>query len=173
MLVRMLGSMAKWDGGVSVTRSDGFLPGDTISDLRTQKNTLSTWEYIDENQELDDIAVALALNRQSAQKLVVVLLDPIELQKIDITHSSAMLGVSPGCPIDILKKHRDLVDLDYWRIGYLAEHILKLMKEKKNYRTYSEKKVRQLLESYRKANRIDLTKVKKELQKDMGWIPKE
>ena len=173
MLVRMLGSIAKWDGRVVLTRPDGYMPGDTISDLRTRKNTLSTWELEDESKELDDIIVALALNRTSVQKMIVVLLDPSELKKIEIGHSSAEAGESPGCPLDILKKHRDLVDLDYWRIGYLAEHILKLMKEKKNYRTFSEKQIRQLLDNYRAANRLDLTKVKKELQKDMGWIPKE
>lgn len=173
MLVRMLGSMAKWNGGVTVTRPDGFLPADTISDLRTQKNTISTWEYQDESQEIDDIVVALALNREKAQKMAVVLLDPSELQKLEICHSSAELGKSPGCMNDILKKHRDLVDLDYWRIGYLAEYILELVKDKKNYRTFTEKKVRQLLDNYRAANKIDQSKVNKSLQKDMGWISKE
>jgi len=127
MLVRMLGSVSKWNGTLSVNRKDGYFAGDTISDLRTQKNTLSTWEIADEKQEMEDVVVALSLNRMSAQKLVVVLLDSAELAKIEITHSSADKGKSPGCPDEILIRHRDLIEIDYWRLGVLDEHIMELI----------------------------------------------
>lgn len=166
MLVRMLSSISKWDGSTKVSRKDHFIPADTISDLRTTGNTLSTWECT--AADIEDAVMALALNRAKVQKLTVALLQPEELQKIEIYHSASVPGKAPGCndPL-ILGKHRDLVELDYWRIGYLAEHILELVKDQKNYQTFSKAQVKSILEKYKTS--LDISKMNESLVKDLGW----
>lgn len=169
MLVRMLSSMSKWDGSTKVSRRNPYIPADTISDLRTTGNTLSTWECT--AADIEDAVVALALNRAKVQKLTVAFLKPEELQKIEIGHSGVVPGKAPGCDDPaILGKHRDLVELDYWRIGFLAEHILELVKDQNNYRTFSKAQVKSILEKYK--TRLDISKMNESLVKDLGWEAK-
>lgn len=47
---------------------------------------------------------------------------------------------------EILDKHRELVELDYWRVGYLAEYMTNLVKENGPQVRFSTKKVRELMQ---------------------------
>ena len=48
---------------------------------------------------------------------------------MDIKISDEQVGVAAGLDSQILTKHRDLIDLDYWRLGYLADHLTELAKK--------------------------------------------
>ncbi|MDE6244752.1 MAG: hypothetical protein K2M50_03750, partial [Treponemataceae bacterium] len=74
MLFRVI-TLNKWNKKIS--RQDAGIAGDAISDLRTTNNTLSVWKVSDEkaNDELLDLAVVAALNRDKLQKVSYVLLD--------------------------------------------------------------------------------------------------
>ena len=48
-----------------------------------------------------------------------------------------------------MNKHRDLIEIDYWRLGFLAEYMTELAKDKKNRADFSEKRVKTLLEKYK------------------------
>lgn len=78
-------------------------------------------------------------------------------------------GEAPGMKSDILNKHRDLVELDYWRVGYLAEYMTKLVQNQGLQIRYSAKKVRDLMEKYKKDNKINLDEMKESLKKDLMW----
>lgn len=70
---------------------------------------------------------------------------------------------------EILDKHRDLVELDYWRVGYLAEYMTNLVKENGPQIRFSAKKVRDLLEKYKEEDKINLDEMKQKLKKDLKW----
>lgn len=114
-----------------INRDDAFLSGDVLSDLRTIGNTLSVWHVANDSinniDEIRNISVALALNRTKIEKIAYIMLDEAELSKIGID-SENVAGKSPGLKDDaILNMHYDLTNIDYWRIGMLAEYICKLV----------------------------------------------
>ncbi len=124
MLFRVI-TFSKWNKKIS--RQDAGIAGDAISDLRTTNNTLSVWKVFDEkdNDELLDLAVVAALNRDKLQKVSYVLLDESWLNANHIAFQPA-----PGkCDFikseyhDLKSKHIDLTEIDYKQLGILAEEI--------------------------------------------------
>lgn len=168
MLIRMITSISKWNGSKVVNRDDAYICGDAISDLRTRDNKLSVWKA-DTQEDIDDAIVALALNRDSVQKVSCFFLNENDLEKIQIRISDEQEGEACGLDSHILKKHRDLIELDYWRLGFLAEYMIELAKDKKNRADYSEKKVRTLLERYRAEQKITPEQVKEKLREKLEW----
>lgn len=124
----MIGSIPRWDGSQKIEREDALFTGDAIADLRTQGNTLSVW-YSEDGSDLNDILVALALNRTRIEKLCYVILDETYISNLNI-HLNKIPGSAPGINNQqILDKHRDLTEIDYWRLGLIAEHIYKRVQE--------------------------------------------
>ena len=78
-------------------------------------------------------------------------------------------GEAPGMKKEILDKHRDLVELDYWRVGYLAEYMTNLVKENGPQIRFSAKNVRDLMEKYKEEDKINLDEMKPKLKKDLKW----
>ena len=78
-------------------------------------------------------------------------------------------GEAPGMKKEILDKHRDLVELDYWRVGYLAEYMINLVKENGPQIRFSAKNVRDLMEKYKEEDKINLDEMKPKLKKDLKW----
>ena len=89
MLIRMITGISKWNGSKVVNREDAYICGDAISDLRTRDNKLSVWKA-DTPEDIDDAIVALALNRDSIQKISCFLLNENDLEKIHIKISDEM-----------------------------------------------------------------------------------
>lgn len=168
MLIRMISGISKWDGSKIVNRKDAYICGDAISDLRTTDNKLSVWKA-DTPEDINDAIVALALNRDSVSKLSYFLLNEKDLDKIDIKISDKQAGVAAGLDSRILTKHRDLIDLDYWRLGYLAEHLTKLAKDENNRKNCSASEVKKLLERYKKEHKITPEQVKDKLKEKLKW----
>lgn len=54
---------------------------DSISDLGTKNHELSVWEIDEDLNNIDDIALALALTRNDTRGFMTVLLDPEEINK--------------------------------------------------------------------------------------------
>lgn len=122
-------TFSKWNKKIS--RQDAGIAGDAISDLRTTNNTLSVWKVFDEKDydELLDLAVVAALNRDRLQKVSYVLLDEAWLNDNNIAFQSA-----PGkCDFikneyhDLKSKHIDLTEIDYKQLGILAEKISSIL----------------------------------------------
>ena len=78
-------------------------------------------------------------------------------------------GEAPGMKKEILDKHRDLVELDYWRVGYLAEYMTNLVKENGPQIRFSAKNVRDLMEKYKEEDKINIDEMKPKLKKDLKW----
>ena len=138
------------------------------SALRTRDNKLSVWKA-DTPEDIDDAIVALALNRDSIQKISCFLLNENDLEKIHIKISDEKKGEAAGLDNSILNKHRDLIEIDYWRLGFLAEYMTELAKDKKNRADFSEKRVKTLLEKYKMEKKIIPEQVKEQLRTKLEW----
>lgn len=163
----MVSAQSKWDGSKNVNRDDGFICGDAISDLRTTNNTLSVWKA-DSEQDIEDAIVALALGRDKVQTLNYLLIDEGELERMEIQISSDVPGDIKGLDEQIRKKHRDLIEMDYWRIGYLAEYMTCLV-NKGEFMSCTKKSIKSLLEKYKSSNKIVTDNMLEKLRKDLKW----
>lgn len=108
-----------------IKRKDADIPGDTIADLKTDKNGLSVWMTPDlDDKNVMPLITAIAMNRDKIQKVSYVVMDKDELSDIEI-QANEVPGLAPGVvDNDLLARHHDFQDIDYTRIGKLANYIL-------------------------------------------------
>lgn len=124
LLVRKI-NRSKWNNA----EDDVFkLSSDAITScLRTSRKTLSVWKINSEN-ELDEAVLALASNFQKLESIDVVILDGNYLLEVTVEQEQTD-GVTP-VP-DLVQNHIDLKDLNYYKVGLIAEHIIDRIKQKK------------------------------------------
>ena len=168
MLIRSIASLARWDGTTVVNRPDATIAGDVISDLRTQRNTLSVW-CADSQEDINDAIVAMSLNRTDVAKMIALLLDENDLAAMQITSSSENPGKAPGAVDSIKNKHRDLVEIDYKRLGELSEYMMKVVHDKARRIEISKPNLKKLLIEYKDRNKIILDEMNKDLRDKLNW----
>ena len=168
MLIRSIASLARWDGTTVVNRPDATIAGDVISDLRTQRNTLSVW-CADSQEDINDAIVAMSLNRTDVAKMIALLLDEDDLAAMQITSSSENPGKAPGAVDSIKNKHRDLVEIDYKRLGELSEYMMKVVHDKARRIEISKPNLKKLLIEYKDRNKIILDEMNKDLRDKLNW----
>lgn len=168
MLIRMISAISKWDGSKDIDRKNAYICGDAVSDLRTTDNKLSVWKA-DTKEDIDDAIVALALNRDSVSKLSYLVLDEKDLDEMDIEISDKEAGVAAGLDSKILTKHRDLIDLDYWQLGFLAEYMTTLAQDESNQHFCSVSEIKKLLGRYKDECKIVPEQVKDKLKEKLNW----
>jgi hypothetical protein len=117
LLVRKI-SRSKWNN----SDEDVFkLSSDAITTcIRTSRNTLSVWKIETEN-DLDEAVLALASNFQKLETIDVVTLDGDYLIKASVEQEQTN-GITPIA--DLINNHYDLKNLNYYKIGIVAEHII-------------------------------------------------
>lgn len=168
MLIRSIASLARWDGTTVVNRPDATIAGDVISDLRTQSNTLSVW-CADSQEDINDAIVAMSLNRTDVSKMIALLLDENDLAAMQITSSSENPGKAPGAVESIKKKHRDLVEIDYKRLGELSEYMMRVVHDKARRIEISKPNLKKLLIQYKEGNKIILDEMNVDLRGKLNW----
>lgn len=168
ILMRKISGISKWDGTNEVHRCDQFICGDALGDLKTTQNALSVWKADDET-DIEDAIVALALSRDKVDKIYGVNMDSDVLKDKGIAFEENP-GEAPGMKKEILDKHRDLVELDFWRVGYIAEYMTNLVKENGPQIRFSAKKVRDLMEKYKEEDKLNLDEMKPKLKIDLKWF---
>ena len=168
MLIRMISNISRWDGTNKVNRHDASICGDAIADLRTTENRLSVWRANSE-EDIDDDIVALALNRDAVSKLSYVLLKEEALAELEIDIADDKLGNASGLENTILEKHRDLIEIDYIRLGFLADYMTKLVRDDMTCVVKSKNDVKNLLNKYKNENKIEIDRVKPSLKQDLKW----
>lgn len=164
MLIRMISSIAKWRN--TIGREGALFSGDAISDLRTTNNTISVWYVPDEQpDDIDKIALALASQRDNFSKLVLVKLSEEFIQKHSIETRQVKAENSPIKDESVLAMHHDIIEVDYWHLGFIAEHICELIDHGEGITTYSVQQMKKMLiEAYQK-DELDVSKMKDELCK--------
>lgn len=163
MLIRRIKSIGCWDPDKireKINREDATFPGDTISDLKTDHNGLSVWFTPDLTENsLKPILAAMAVSRDALQKMTYVVLDEAELDKIEI-YAKETDGIAPGVTDkSILARHRDLIDIDYTRMGLLANYIGSLISSNKG-KTANDKMMRNYINGLISAGSIDKNSLK-------------
>lgn len=165
--LRMIASIERWDGTKVVNRDNAFLSGDIIADLRTTDNKLSVWKA-DTQEDINDAVVALALGKDRLSKINYILIEKKDLDKMGINVSEC-LGDVKGVDEKILSKHGDLVELDFWTLGFLAENMANSAKDEKRRTTKTKKDVEKLLNEYKKNNKIKIDEIKQNLKDSLNW----
>lgn len=168
MLIRGIASLSRWDGTTVVNRQDATTAGDVISDLRTQNNTLSVWRA-DSDEDINDAIVAMSLNRNDVSKMIALLLDEEDLLAMQIDFSDKKPGKAPGAIEDIKKKHRDLLEIDYKRLGVLSDYMLRIVHDKSKRVEVSKPNMKKLLEKYRAEKKIVLDEMNDDLRNNLNW----
>lgn len=114
------------------------LDSDSIKDLKTTNETLSFWEWPDENEreEKGKVALAMAMTKDKIDEIYIYLIDTdkvaeyenwvIEVkEKIGDTRFKAMQD-----------RHRDFCMPTWWELGFLAEYMGNHMVEKEHWDYY-------------------------------------
>lgn len=167
MIIRKIDAITKWNNPKPVNRRDPTVPGDTFSELKTKDNKLSVW-LANSEEDIEDAVVALSLSRDNTDRLCFLLLDEERLSSFDITVSNDEIGNAQGASEEILKKHRNLVELDHKRLGQLAEYMIQQANNTNNRKTFTETMVKSILNKY-KGTKIEVQKVKENILQKLNW----
>ncbi len=167
MILRKIDAITKWNNPKSVNRPDPTVPGDTLSELKTKENKLSVW-LANSEEDIEDAVAALSLSKDDTDRLCLLLLDEEKLSSFDIAVLDDQEGDAQGASEEILKKHRNLVELDHKRLGQLAEYMIQQANDTNNRKTFSEVKVKNILNKY-KGTKIEPQKVKKNIIRKLNW----
>jgi len=155
--LRMISNINHWDIEKMNLYPKCFSTGDILlSDLKTEKNTLSLWGYDDENEK-NILLVAMALNRQHIQKLVYVIMDEDGIKKLGIPLENEVGNADGITKEEILKKHVNLAKIDFWRLGYVAEYLCELVKQDNHHAIMSDKTLFSLIKQYVNDGIIDVS----------------
>lgn len=138
------------------------LDADAISELGTSNHELSVWKIYDvtNQDEIDDIALALALSRNAVDELFMVFIDPQKVSAeykwdIEFREQDGITGFE-----EMSKEHTNFLLYTFWHQGFLAEHINKLILDSINYRYYDVVTLVDLLDKSVKNGRIDRANLK-------------
>lgn len=167
MLIRKIDAITKWNSPQAVNRPDPTVPGDTLSELRTKGNKLSVW-LANTQEDIEDAVAALSLSRDNTERLCLLKLDEERLLSLDISVKFDEEGDAQGASDEVLKKHRNLVELDHKRLGLLAEYMIDQACDSNNRIVFTESKVISVLNKY-KGNKIEPSRVKKNILSKLNW----
>jgi hypothetical protein len=156
MLIRKI-DKAKWLNG-DIPKEPPSADAIT-NDLKTTKNTLSVWRINDET-ELEEAVLAIVSGQDHLETIDVVMLDDDFFVKCNISTETTN-GNTPV--IDLVDTHRDLLSLDYWTIGMVAEHIIENIKKDKLKR-FTKIKLKQIIKDAIGMKRLTLSDLTKDIQ---------
>lgn len=114
-LVRTI-NRAKW----SAASGAGHFPADAITNcLSTRQNELSLW-FSGDPGAIDEAVLAVAASKDHVGTIDVVVFSEMELRSLGFS-----IAATPGqtAAVALRGLHRDLVSLDFWSLGFLAEII--------------------------------------------------
>ena len=108
------------------------LDSDAVSELRTSNHELSVWTIDESKQDIDDIALALALTLDKIDEMYIVFLNVN-----DITNKykwEIQTSPQPGKTqyVAMQNRHINFVVPTFWEQGYLTEYIQELVNDKNN-----------------------------------------
>lgn len=161
-------TLAKWDptnrNNLSLSKHE--IAADAVTaDLRTKENTLSFWRCPSGTQsEVKEAALAIAATWDRTQKLCIIWLDISDLQADGHKFKDTM-GHTPVT--DLNQQHVSIYNLDYIRLGKIAERVTMAIKNNR-YHLLTKEVVRNLLVSAAQERRFSLSDLSEELQKEIA-----
>lgn len=150
LLVRKI-ERAKWMQNDRANEDN--IPADAITGgcVRTQSNSLSTWEIRD-RQEVDAAVLAIVSKHNHLESFDVVWMDCDFLQEQGIR-----IEASPGItPVTMFSdRHMDLRDLNYNSLGVIARHIANNI-NRNNTQRYTAGQLKKILKAAIEAGDVDI-----------------
>jgi len=145
----------RWYGAQS--SPDEPLPGDPLADLNTRGNSLSVWQVLANNTNLEDIIVNLAANSGYLSNVDVVLIGEEAIGdlgiRVEATQGRTPLAHATGY-------HRDLVRLRAQDLVEIAE----VIRHRGVFRDFTEKEVRELLARYINEGRLNASQLQPDVR---------
>lgn len=93
----------------------------------------------------------------------------LRLADMEIEIADDQPGKAAGLDETILGKHRDLIELDYIRLGYLAQYMVSLAQKEENQKVVSKLEVKILLDRYKNEKKIEQGLINDKLKKNLKW----
>ena len=158
---------AKWEDGRTTSRglAKGEISADAVTgDLRTRQDTLSFWRCGEgANADIADAVLAIAAAGERVDRIDIVWVDYEALLADGQT-----LKQSPGRTpfLDFADHHVDFCQLDYVRLGRLAQRVDTAIREER-WRRVTKARVKVLLTKALQQGRILHSKLDKRLQMDI------
>tara|TARA_R110002033_G_scaffold40631_3_gene81046 strand:- start:134 stop:625 length:492 start_codon:yes stop_codon:yes gene_type:complete len=161
LLVRKI-NRSKWPNS---DNTDVFeISSDAITScLRSTRNTLSVWK-IDSEKDLDEAVLALAASFQRLESIDVVLLEGQDLVKANINCIQTK-GIT--LVKDLEQTHYDLSELNYFKVGLVAEHIAQRIYLKKIKR-YTVTDLKRVLNKAIEDNRLKMEDLNESVRKKIA-----
>lgn len=162
--LRMISNINHWDKGKMNLYPGCFSTGDILlSNLRTNKNTLSLWSFDDESEK-KELIVAMALSRQHIQKLVYVVMDDEGIEKLGIPLEFELGNADGITKQEILEKHANMTKIDFWRLGYVAEYLCELVNEDEKHGFVTDKDLFKMMKSCVEEGVLDIEQMNDSLK---------
>ena len=156
MFVARMITRSKWEPKPGIHA--GEISADAVTgDLRTQDNSLSFWRCTSGTlEEIDEVALAIAAGRDYVAKVEIVLLKVEDLQA-----DGQVLEDTKGHTRvkDLVGLHVDVGQLDYVRLGKVADRVVSALKEQRH-QLLTRVRVRKLIVSAVAAGRVSLDDLK-------------
>lgn len=174
MLLRKIQSKGRWDYKQIpnfIQRNDALFTGDAIADLRTKSNTISVWHTPDlTDSNIKPILTTMALNCDKIDKVFYVALDEDVLRSKGLMFKQVIGNCDAIIDPNILNRHHDIYEIDYWHLGFLAEYIYELIKRGEVYN-----KSKTILQGWAKeliaTKQADPDKMNNDIRKALGYKP--
>lgn len=164
MLVRVFKQeqMDKWT--TSIEKNE-VATADALMQWEVKNDELSFWKLEDEN--VDQAALAWTSNRDCVKGVFLIFLDESYLINMNINVDSTSPGATPV--EDLKEKHCNLVDLDFWSMGFLSEHLTNQIKNNKM-KYLCESEIKNLFKEAIESSRVPIEALKSKLQKNIGGV---
>lgn len=149
---------SKWNN--QIVEKNKIISADAITScLRSTNNTISVWDV----DNIEDAVLALACTNTSLIVIDIVALSKEHLEEMDIE----VKKVKATNPVDDLnEKHCDIVNLDYSKLGIIANKIAdETIKNSDYIIRYSKSKVKEIIKKAIVEGRISIDNLDENLQK--------
>lgn len=137
---------------------DDDLDADSISELNVKEHGLSVWKVSNASNkvDVDKIGLALAMINHKVEEFYMVLIDPANIVN-DYKWAIAFIPQPGDTRYSKMKdEHTNFEVMTMWELGFLTEHIHKLIQDEKNYRYYNVPDLKKM--AYEAAKNGSLTK---------------
>lgn len=162
--IRFVSGMSRWDGSMNLSRPNAGVCGDAITDLKTTNNELSIWLVDNENQ-IDEVAAVIALERYELDKVCYVKLDKRLIENI-LTIKTTKGRCKPIIDQSILDRHRDIEGLDSKLLETLSSYMLQQVQQS-NFGNRDRMKMKTIINDMIQNKQIDEKLIKENIKKDL------
>lgn len=134
--------------------------------MRTFKNTLSVW-FITDSTELEEAVLAIAsqFDHLDTADFLILEMSLLEEKKLNIEYNQ---GQTPY--VTFISNHRDIVNLDYITLGFMAEVIVRSIK-RHHHERFTRGQLKKILQQGLKDGKIQIEALNENVRKKIPAIP--